>query len=331
MSDLFSMASKLGFSTIFRIVLPGLAWALLLLPIVNPLLPPMLVIDEIVDLATILLPELLVLGLFSSLLSNIIYRIYEGRLLWPQWLHIRLTRNMHKRVGKRLAETKKQDRSSAKYKELWYWLRMFPLDDNGDPIAKRPTILGNVLEGYEEYPERRYGMDAIFYWYRLMPKLPESFLKQMDQYWAEADCMIYSSFAGLVIGLVYSILAIVKWILSSAINLGDVISTTNLNTLNSVPAVGSSLGWAIGCFIGGYIVYRFSIPLHRRNGEYFKATFDVYRGSIIEISKISPEEKEAWQKAWAYLQYMYIQCPNCKKYYYAEADQCPHCLGNESP
>ena len=158
MADLFSIASKWGFSSLYRIVLPGLVWALLLLPLANPLVPPLLRIDELADLVAVLLPEVLILGLFSILCRGIIYRIYEGRLLWPQWAHRRLTKRVNDRVRKRLAEAGKLDTSSARYKELWYWLRTFPVDHKGDPVARRPTMLGNILEGYEEYPLRRYGV-----------------------------------------------------------------------------------------------------------------------------------------------------------------------------
>jgi hypothetical protein len=330
MSGLFSVASELGFSSLFRIVFPGLVWSLLLLPLVNPPISEALGIDEIVDLAAILLTEALILGVFASLTSSIVYRIYEGRLLWPQWLHQELTKSLGNLVKKRLAAAEKLDRSSVAYQETWYWLRMFPLDDNGDPIARRPTLLGNVLEGYEEYPLRRYGMDSVFYWYRLVPKLPESFGKQLDQLWSEADCLMHSSFAGMVMGLVYAVLASAEAILGSTLGSWIAVPAGVRATLDLIPGWGSPLGWALLCLIGGYAVYRVSLPLHRRNGEYFKAAFDVYRGNIVGMTETSRTEKERWQAAWAYLQYMYVLCPCCNRYYYAEED-CPYCRGRERP
>jgi hypothetical protein len=331
MSGLFSLASELGFASLYRIVAPGAVWALLLLPIVNPIVPRVLRIDEPIDLASILLPEILILGILVSLLSSTIYCIYEGRILWPGWLHGKLTKRMQQRVKKRLAEGDRLDRSSLEYKELWYWLRMFPLDDKGKPTARRPTILGNVLEGYEEYPLRRYGMDSVFYWYRLVPELPESFGKQLDQLWSEADCLMHSSFVGMVMGLVYAVFAIAEAILGSTVGSWIAVTAGARATLDLIPEWGSSLGWALLCLIGGYTVYRVSLPLHRRNGEYFKAAFDVYRGNIVGMTKTSPTEKKGWRDAWAYLQYMLVWCPRCERYYYAEEKRCPYCKGEERP
>lgn len=325
MSDLFSVASKWGFSAIFRIVLPGLVLSLLLLPLMNPLVPPVLKIDELPDLATLLLPEVLVLGLFLSLLRGLVYRIYEGRLLWPQWLHRRLTERLHKKARKRLSEASELDRSSLGYKDLWYWLRMFPLDEKGDPIAVRPTTLGNILEGYEQYPLRRYGMDSIFYWYRLWPTLPDSFVKQWDQLGAEADCFMFVSFSGLCVGLLYVTVALVKWAAVWIVNNWLTTSSAALGNLDLIPSCGGSLIWGVSCLISGYIVYRISLPLHRRNGEFFKTTFDLYRDSIVRITEVSLDEREKWRQAWSYLQYMYIKCPHCERYYYAEEQKCIHC------
>jgi hypothetical protein len=318
-SNLFSLASKVGVSYIFSIVLPGLILTLLLLPIINPLVPSIVRIDKLADLATILLPEILVIGLLISLLRNIVYRIYEGRLLWPQRLHRSFTKHIDQRVKKRLKQAGNLDKSSTRYKELWYWLRIFPLDNNGDPTAKHPTILGNILEGYEEYPFRRYGMDSIFYWYRLWPTLPENFIKSMNQLWAEADCLMYISFSGLAMFLVYTILAIAKWIFHWMAFL------PTQTHFDAIPAVGEPMVWAICCLISGYAVYRISFSLHRRNGEYFKAAFDLYRDNIFKVTAFSSDEKAKWREIFNYLQYMGVQCPDCGKYYFAEAEKCPHC------
>jgi hypothetical protein len=331
MSDLLAITSSMGGVFLLRIMIPGLVLALLLLPVINPLVPQMLMIDELADLAIILLPEGLLLGIFVSLLRNLIYRIYEGRLLWPQWLHRTLTRRMNRRVRKRLDRAEKLDASSVEYKELWYWLRLFPLDSEGNPIARRPTILGNLLEGYEEYPLRRYGMDSIFYWYRLWPTLPEGFIKQMDQFAAEADCLIYISLSGLVVGLFHAILAIVKWIIVSLINRWIAIPASILAFLDLIPGWGFPIVWVVGCLVGGFVVYSISLPLHRRHGEFFKAAFDLYRDNITEITKASAEEKAKWLKAWSYLQYMYVQCPHCQRYYYAEAEKCLYCGKPQKP
>jgi len=255
------------------------------------------------------------------------YRVYEGRLFWQRRLSEILTLRLQKQIDDKLERANKLNKSSMEYKELWYWLRMFPLDDKGDPVAKRPTIVGNVMEGYEEYPLRRYGMDAIFYWYRLGPTLPESFATQLDRAWAEADGLMYVSFSGTIIGFLYLFISIIKWILLAVLYPGNssMPTTPTLEYFISIPPVYILALLFPILLIGAYLVYRWSIPAHRTTGEYFKAAFDVYRKNISDIKKISPTEKEKWRKTWSYLQYMYVQCPHCKNFHFAEEEKCPYC------
>src|SRR5512134_535256 len=110
MGDLISAASKLGAGSIFRIGLSGLILVLFILPVQNALVPGFLKIDELGDLLAILVPEALVLGMFLTLFRNVIYRIYEGRLLWPDRLHESWTRRIQRKVEGRLAEAETLDR-----------------------------------------------------------------------------------------------------------------------------------------------------------------------------------------------------------------------------
>ena len=149
MGDLFSMASKFGIASILRIGLSGLILVLLILPVQNTLVADMLRVDELGDFVTIVVPEAFIMGMFLTFFQNVIYRVYEGRLLWPARIHDAMTVRMNSKVQRRLKKTKDLKSGSARYRELWFWLRMFPLDEKGDPVAARPTLLGNILEGYE--------------------------------------------------------------------------------------------------------------------------------------------------------------------------------------
>lgn len=135
MGDLFSVASKFGIASIFRIGLSGLILVLLILPVQNTLVPNMLKIDELSDYVTIAVPEALIMGMFLSLFRNVIYRTYEGRLLWPDRLHALMTARIERKIQKRLAETKNLIEKSTNYRELWSWLRLFPIDEKGNPTA----------------------------------------------------------------------------------------------------------------------------------------------------------------------------------------------------
>lgn len=319
MGDIFSFASKLGVASIFRIILAGLILVLLILPVQNALVPAMLKIDELSDLVTILLPEALMLGMFLSLFRNVIYRVYEGRMLWPAWLHDAMTARLDHKVQKRFARTSESKTSPTRHRELWYWLRVFPLNDKGDPVATRPTMLGNILEGYETYPDRRYGMDSIFYWYRLWPTLPDNFINHADMAEAGADVLMSASACSGLAGLTYALLGGLKI-------LAGLIPTLSATTVVArLPAHLTLFVLAVLYLALFYIFYRASLPLHRASGEFYKAAFDLYRNNIKSITEISPDEKAGWYKTWSYLQYMYEQCKHCKKYFFSEEAICPYC------
>lgn len=319
MGDLFSVASKIGIGSIFRIGLSGLIFVLLIMPVQNTLVTDILKVDELGDYVTIVIPEALIMGLMLSLFRNVIYRVYEGRLLWPTRLHDALTARIEHKVQKRLAETKNLKGSSARYRELWYWLRLFPLNEKGDPIAARPTVLGNILEGYETYPDRRYGMDSIFYWYRLWPTLPEKFTTEVDMASAGADTLMFASTSALLSGLAFAILGGMKALYETVPSFSIVSFTASL------PAIGTVFALAILYLILFYVFYRASIPLHRTNGEFYKAAFDLYRNNIKDMTEITEDEKAKWYQTWSYLQYMYVQCKNCKKYFFVDEEKCPYC------
>lgn len=319
MGDLFSVASKLGIASIFRIGLSGLILVLLILPVQNTLVADMLKVDELGDFLTIVVPEALIMGMLLTLFRNVIYRVYEGRLLWPARLHDSMTARMERKLQKRLAQSREQKPSSARYRELWYWLRLFPLDEKGDPTAARPTLLGNILEGYETYPDRRYGMDSVFYWYRLYPSLPETFTNHADMASASADTLMFASTSALLSGLVYAFLGGLGLLYDALPSL------TLLSFTTSLPSNGVIFPLAVLYLILFHLFYRASIPLHRTNGEFYKAAFDLYRNNIKGMTEISEEEKEKWHKTWTYLQYMYIQCSKCKKYFFSEEAKCPYC------
>jgi hypothetical protein len=158
--------------------------------------------------------------------------------------------------------------------------------------------MGNILEAYEEYPKRKYGMDSVFYWYRIWLFITEEVRKCVDQIWANADCLLYLSFVSLLGALLFIILSLVKalfMILSSA-----GVAFMSLSISFGVLIVGTLI-----LLFAVWIFYRLSLPSHKINGEYFKSIFDLYRGEItkIQLEGEPAEEQEKWYRTWLYLQY----------------------------
>lgn len=314
-----SLAEKIQplvrFPILMRVVLPGALATAVVYPF-TPLRSDVLSapLAEVWRQLLVVLGLLLLLGAIISALGDKIYQIYEGRSLWPRWLFDRLQLSQTERVKVLLnaaADAKKGGRT-LRYNEIWFTLRMYPLDDKGGPYASHPTLLGNILAGYEDYPKTRYGMDSVFFWPRLWFEVEKEKKVEIDGTWSVADGLLYLSAISLCAG--------VLWIAAGVIR-----------TVSSFPshlpfgaAAGSALAGLV-LLVLGYAIYRLSLGFHRRNGEMFKTIFDLYRDNISSMTRLGDAEIRTWQGTWSYLQYLRIYCAKCRRYFPANEEQCGHC------
>jgi hypothetical protein len=279
-----------------------------------------------------------VFGAMASLLRGVTYQIYEGRALWPEWL---LTRRLecHKtRVDNLLAEAEAEAKAKAKakakaeakakavaeekcihshsfrYSKLWYQLRAYPFDSSGKPYALHPTLLGNILASYEKYPLTRYGMDSVFYWPRLWVQLERETKEEIDAKWSPADGLVSSSSVAYAGGLI--------WLLAAVLG-ARVLKSAHL-TLPFQSSTLTALA-GLGFLVLGFCFYYLSLGFHRANGEAFKSLFDLYRERLTAMGVVGPEEKEYWRTSWAYLQYLEVQCTECKKFVANGVEYCEEC------
>jgi len=257
-----------------------------------------------------------VFGILISSLVGELYKVYEGRKLWPLAIHEWGRKKQQRRVD-RLEEAQKRldpkrEEDKAAYDETWYELRAYPTNAEGAPIAVRPTIMGNILQGYEDYPGTRYGMDSVFYWPRMWMEMEKGKKEEIDSTWSLADGFLSLSAVGYAGG--------VLWILAGTLAYLDIL-TLPLPWKNSGASV---FGGIIALFLG-YFFYRVSLPLHRDNGEAFKAVFDLYRHSIADKMGLRPGEKEKWYAIWAYFQYLYVRCVDCYEYNPLTSKRCKKC------
>jgi len=188
--------------------------------------------------------------------------------------------------------------------------RKFPISEQGDYFAKYPTRLGNCIAAYESYPALRYGMDSVFYWYRIWIVLDKDLKEDLDNRSALADSAVYSSFA-----LFFS---------SGCWLVYAVVSAYKPTALHHLPSNHTS--WVIVALslLAAYAIYRLSVHIHFRFGEIFKAVFDRYGKDvdisqvILEIASITNDQslttrsrREQLQIAWRYLNYYRVKCPIC--------------------
>ena len=155
--------------------------------------------------------------------------------------------------------------------------------------------------------------------YRLWLKLPKDVTDYLDLVWAETECLLHTSFIFLLSSLLYLLAFLLKLLVTFV---GGPASVNDIAL--AWPVVPLLVMGALLSTVAFYLVYRLSIPLHRRNGEYFKSLFDVFRSEIQDMTDISEEEMAKWQKAWLYLQYRRLRCPHCQQSYFAQAGhECP--------
>ena len=280
---------------VFRILLPGFILSLGTFPILQTILEQLnltITSEFTFSISTF------ILGWLFVILDMPIYMAFEGRRYWPKALWNYFRNLEEKRLNKIIQNSKSLD--DRKYLEASVELRRFPIDENGNYCANFPTRIGNLIAAYEIYSKRNYGIDSIFYWYRIWLTLNQETREEIDNQQALADSTIYVITALNTCGLLCLIYALLKIINNQLIK-----NLTNEYLL---------IGLAILAFIGGYILYRSSLHIHATYGEIFKSIFDNYRENISieniinEISKITGNkeiiklpQREQYQIAWRYL------------------------------
>lgn len=156
---------EFGITFFFRILMPGLIWSAISYPVLKAYLICMIPMDfqNIIksDPATVIISEAIIIGIIIFLMDSQIYKLYEGLRFWPESIRKKLIDRFDRRIKDKY---KKALQDSSDDRKLWMEVGMYPQDEKGFPIAVSPTILGNVILGYERYSSSRYGMDSTFYW-----------------------------------------------------------------------------------------------------------------------------------------------------------------------
>lgn len=295
-----------------RLVLPGLLATAVLYPAVSRLLeyfppdPDHLWQRLVAYAVVVFLP-----GALISTANSEIYKLYEGRTGWPPRLRVWAIKRQQARVDK-LKKAADATLEQTVYDEIWYELRVYKLNDKGQPLATHPTMIGNILAGYEQYPNTRYGMDSVFFWPRIWMQMDKDKKEDIDSQWSIADGFLTLSAISLAAAPVWAAQAT----FSALFSIGA--------TFLPLHSAGYALLAAPAWLVLGYFWYRLSLPFHRENGEVFKAIFDLYRDKVRDMTARKPHEKKLWNAAWAYLQYLAVKCPNCREYT-PLGDKCEKC------
>ena len=300
------LPTSFGLAFLLRI-LPGMIVSCPLLLAISPLIGLNLVGTRFEQQVLIVGIVGLLLGVLLYCLDFRIYTFYEGRFGWLSGLRNYMVHRLNEEIRCKYAEEKelfdavehlrqlkpltieRQRQINAlelKLGEIWFYLLQFPLvvaNGNAQHRALSPTRLGNIMLEGELYPERKYGMDIVFYWPRMRFIVPKDVWTEIDTTKALVDFLAYLSFALIV----YTPIHIIAYLV-----------------------LGLPLQALMGLLLplAAYLLYRVSWDELRTYYDYVKAVFDSYRKDLgdklmIKGKKEIEKEKEEWDKRWRYLQY----------------------------
>jgi hypothetical protein len=298
---------------IFRLVLPGLLLAATMAPWVHW---AMHAVGIGIKLQYALPVEAIAWG-FAVVMSDMpIYMLFEGRRYWPGPLYRCLRARENKRRLALIAIMNREGPDTRRGLEAGVEHSKFPFDEDGESYVEHPTRLGNLIESYEVYPEVKYGLDAVFYWYRLWLMLDKDTRTELDNAQSMVDCAVYVAFVLGLSGLIFFMDASLE-ALSGIAHWLDWPWLQGLATfrLPYVPSWPALILLGLMCFLSGFVLYRFSLPAHAQYGELFKAVFDQYRsklefddvvkqvGLIRGARYVKLEQADKYRIAWLFLRW----------------------------
>ena len=276
---------------VFRLVLPGIILAAAMVPTVHAALRGLGFPDKLQYAFPL---EVIAWG-WAIIISDMpIYMLYEGRRYWPSgvrrlfiWFQVRRLKKLkhavfHEPVGSRA------------YLEASVEYGNYPIKDSskqkheGESYVQYPTRLGNILAAYENYPQVKYGLDSVFYWYRLWVVLDKDLREEIDNAQSVVDSTVYVSFAFYLSGLIILVYAGIGALQQTSWQAAMYVSLIHLPYVPSARVL-SLMGFA--CIVLAFAIYRLSLPAHAQFGELFKSIFDMHRSKLAfdDVIKIVSE------------------------------------------
>ena len=293
--DNAKMKLPLDFATkfVFRLVFPGALLAVTMTPMVGWAIGKIGIPFSVEYLYAI---QVIAFGWLIVVNDMAIYILFEGRRYWPEWLRgwmvgreLKRLRRLEAFLAPHFVPRPKDEpvgtpptaleevlkiEQQRKIVEASVELRQFPRDKDGNYSARHPTRLGNLIAAFESYPNINYGIDAIFYWWRLWVVLDKDLREELDTAQAMVDGTVYCSFVFLLSGFVAFFYA----------GLGILGAChPDLKSLLNIPFLPSPLTLVVlgtASIIIGRLLYCMSLPAHAQYGEMFKAVFDQHRSKI---------------------------------------------------
>src|SRR5271157_1236779 len=259
--------------TFRRIVLPGIVLTIGIHPLIARWASPGISLYG-VDPAVLMVVEIIFLGMVASSAIQWIYYVYEGFRI--QWLTKPAGRLNQRRVRK-LTETRREiaalsSRSESQDMELnkaYEALLDFPVrrqaDGSMEYFSERPTRLGNIVASYELYPESRYGVDGVFYWFHLLSLAPQETRKEFAEKYGFAESLILASFSGAIVAVLHAVTL-------AGFGIGRISHRLVFVVLGAGPKASAFL--LVFGIVMWLLFYAAALPAHREAGKIFQCMVD---------------------------------------------------------
>jgi hypothetical protein len=201
----------------------------------------------------------------KKLTPGIAWHRRQARLMW---------------VGDDAAEQDGNDEDAEWPNAVLAYPRYPLIDDSEDGRYNEadilPTRLGNILLAAERYPLSRYGMDAIYFWPRLFPLLPQQFQQDYEKFLQQYELPLVVAFQASVAATAGGIVIVATqgpwWLF---------------------------LAWFGGGHALAYLFYSLSLTNAEELGEQQRTAFDLYRHLLLEQWPTPADvknEKDAFRK-----------------------------------
>lgn len=303
-------------ASVFRLFIPGFCLAIAIDPIIDVAFNAIKV-QKPTEFYYVFGSVLL--GWIISLFDMHIYMVYEGRRFWPPCF-VRLGRKREKGRLQRLKdlydEADKTTNPAILPVEYEIQQAQFPINEAGERYVIYPTRLGNIITEYEQYPDVKYGMDGVFYWYRVWFAVPKDIRDELTRQQSIADSSVYMSVVLFVSSLLFILYALLNI-------LGLVKISPNLDINWLIPVIFT--------LPGSYGFYKIALQSHSVYGSFFKAMFDHFHTKVdvkpllSNLARRTGIEKyklldgpEAYKMAWRYLRWHELREPGENKNVNAE-------------
>jgi hypothetical protein len=173
---------------------------------------------------------------------------------------IRARADAERRARKRAREGRNDER--ALYDLRDEMLRRLRRELPGSEDSVLPTRLGNVIRSFEAYPQRQYGMSAIYLWPRLVGVIDKEYAAAADDAKSTFDFMMNVSLLGALSG-------------------GGLLL---LGLASRGPGGLSPAFWlqVAGLLAASRVFYTGSIGQAMAWGDLVRGAFDLYRGALLE-------------------------------------------------